>query len=331
MAVLGTFALSLFSSGGSLSVLPGKGKVSDPQIYDRILSRIAGGERYYPVVGEELRANGYATLEVFNWRTPLLWKSLAPLRPAIRRWLLTILAGTFVISAVFVTARVSRITLAITLLTALGAAVLMSAPGAAAMGEAWAGSLVALSVCAYAKEKPWTGFGLGLLAMFVRELVAPFAVLATLIAARRRRWTEVWAWLLGGVAYGAYYGVHLAHVLAERSAADSPGVGSWVALGGLTFLLSTVQWNALLFFAPWPCVCACLALTVAGVLNPLCPSHVRWTAGVYAVLFLVIGQHFDRYWGYLTWPTWALACGFGADHVVAACRSLWDDSTATAQ
>ena len=36
MTVLGTFALSLFFSGGSLSALPSKGKVSDPEIYDRI-------------------------------------------------------------------------------------------------------------------------------------------------------------------------------------------------------------------------------------------------------------------------------------------------------
>jgi hypothetical protein len=321
-AVLATFILGLFSAGGSLARVPPQPKVSDPEVYDRILDRLAGGESYYVVVGDELRSNGYATREIFNWRTPVLWRTLATVHPRVRRILLTTLAGLFAVAAVAVTGRVSRAAWVVTATTAIGVAVLMSAPGAVAMGEAWAGCLIGLSICAYARGKSWTGFGLGLVAMFVRELVAPFAVLAALIAAARRRWLEAGAWLVGGVVYAAYYTFHLLHILAERSPTDPPGASSWVAFGGLTFLLSAVQWNALLFFAPWPVVCACLALIVAGVLNPRCPTHARWTAAAYALLFLVIGKHFDRYWGYLTWPAWSLACGFGADRIVGVCRAL---------
>ena len=169
----------------------------------------------------------------------------------------------------------------------------------------------------------WLGFCLGLLAMFVRELAAPFALVATAVAVGRGRWREVGAWLLGGVVYVTYYSLHLMNVLAQRSPADTPGAESWVSFGGLTFLLSTVQWNGLLFFAPWPFVCACLALIVGGIASSRCPVHVRWTAAVYAILFLAIGKHYDRYWGYLTWPTWSLACGCGADRLVSSCRTLW--------
>ncbi len=320
--MVATFTVSLFRPEGSLSRLPDHAKVSDPEVYDRILSRLGAGESYYTIVGDELRTNGYATREVFNWRTPLLWRSLAPLRPQVRRILLTTLGVLFVIAAVLLMARTSAAAAVLTATMAIGTALLMSAPAASAMGEAWAGGLIGLSVCAYARGRSWTGLTLGLLAMFVRELVAPYAVLATVIAATRHRWREVGAWLLGGIGYAAYYGIHVAHVLAERSAADAPGATSWVAFAGLTFLLSAVQWNALLFFAPWPFVCACLGLIVGGVLSPRFPLHARWTTGVYILFFLIIGQHFDRYWGYLIWPVWSLACGFGFDRVIVECRTL---------
>jgi hypothetical protein len=328
--MLAVFTASLFWTQGSLARLPDRPRVSDPEIYDRILYRLGAGEPYYVVVGSELRANGFATQEVFNWRTPLLWRTLAPLRPWVRRVLLSALGVAFAVVAALVAAGTSRASAVVTAVMSIGVAVLMSAPGAVAMGEAWAGGLIGLSVCAYARGRSWAGLGLGLLAMFVRELVAPYAVLATFIAAARRRWLEAGAWLVGGLAYGAYYGVHLTHVLAQRSPLDAPGQGSWLAFGGLTFLLSAVQWNALLFFAPWPLVCLSLALIVGAILNPRCPLHARWATAVYAIFFLVVGQHFDRYWGYLTWPVWALACGSGADLVLTSSRALMKSSVGQA-
>ncbi len=54
--MLATFTVSLFRPEGSLSRLPDHGKVSDPEVYDRILSRLGAGEPYYTIVGDELRS-----------------------------------------------------------------------------------------------------------------------------------------------------------------------------------------------------------------------------------------------------------------------------------
>ncbi|MEO7271578.1 MAG: hypothetical protein ABI211_06175, partial [Vicinamibacterales bacterium] len=48
------------------------------------------------------------------------------------------------------------------------------------------------------------------------------------------------------------------------------------------------------------------------------PPHLRLTAAAYLLMFLVVGQPFDRYWGLLVWPAWALACGHGAAAIAAA-------------
>jgi hypothetical protein len=317
-----TFVLSVATGPGSRSSPHLPTSLTDPQVYDRMLSRLRAGESYYTVVGSELRANKYATVEVFNWRTPLLWRSLAPLPPGLRRGLLTALAVLGAVFATVLAQRRSAIAAAVTGVASLGVAIMMSAPGSVGMGEAWAGVLVGLSVCAYAQGGNLTAVACGLLAIFVRELVAPYTLICTALAVRRRRWGEVATWLIGGVAYAVYYGIHMMQVSAHRLPTDMPGAGSWVAWGGLPFLLSTVEWNSWLFFAPWAFVGFALSIIVAGVLAEHAPVHLRLTAGVYGLMFLVVGQPFDRYWGFLVWPTWMLACGFGADAIVEAVRTL---------
>jgi len=317
--VLLTFAASATRSAGSASAMSAAPRVADPVVYDRILTRLRAGEGYYVVIGGELRAHLYATREVFNWRTPLLWRSLALVSPRVRRGGLTALSLVAGLAATLTALRrVSRLASLVTGLAALGVVVIASAPGTVAMGEAWAGAFVGVAVCAYVAGRRGAAVTAGLIAMFVRELVAPFTLVCAAIALAERRWREVAAWVAGGLAYAVYYGLHLSQISAHRLPTDLPGEGSWMAWGGLTFLLTTVQWNGLLLLAPWGAVAAALALIVAGVLSARSPVHLRLTAGVYLVAFLVVGQAFDRYWGLLVWPTWALACGYGAQAVADA-------------
>ena len=71
------------------------------------------------------------------------------------------------------------------------------------------------------------------------------------------------------------------------------------------------------------------SLITAGVLAEKAPPHLRLTSAAYALMFLAIGQSFDRYWGLLPWPTWMLACGFGADAILSAVRVLVDNDPQT--
>src|SRR5438874_1953192 len=55
--------------GGATGAVQEGGK--DLEAYRRIVARVHTGEDYYRAAGEELRAGGYATSSVFNWRPPL--------------------------------------------------------------------------------------------------------------------------------------------------------------------------------------------------------------------------------------------------------------------
>src|SRR5438067_756904 len=43
----------------------------DLQVYRSIVARVHAGEDYYAAAGAELRANGYPTGSLFNWRPPI--------------------------------------------------------------------------------------------------------------------------------------------------------------------------------------------------------------------------------------------------------------------
>jgi hypothetical protein len=313
-----TFGLAMLRSSGSVAAIAVLPRVQDPVVYDRILARLRGGEGYYVVIGDELRSHGYATLEVFNWRTPLLWRSLARVPPPVRRGGLVALSLAAVIAATMAASRCGSVAALVTGVFGLGVVLMASAPGSVAMGEAWAGALMGISVSAYALERRAVGVTAGILAMFVRELVAPYTLVCAGVALAERRWREAAAWILGGIAYAVYYSIHLSAVWAHRLTTDLPGEGSWVAWGGLSFLLTTVQWNGLLLLAPWAAVATALAVIVAGVFTPTSPAHVRLSAAAYLLMFLIVGQPFDRYWGLLVWPVWALTCGHGAAAILGA-------------
>jgi hypothetical protein len=329
VALVVVFAVGLRYRGGSIAGVSESVAITDPEVYDHVLARLRGGEPYYTVVGSELREHHYATEEVFNWRTPVFWSGLARLPVRLRHALLIALTLLVCLRAVAVAFGRSVLAAVVTGIAALGAGLLLAGPPSLSMGEAWAGGLVGLSVCAYARKRNRVGFGLGVAALFIRELVAPYTLICTFLAARERRWREVAAWLVAGIAYVVYYGVHLTRIWAHKLPTDLSSDGSWLAFGGLTFLLSTVQWNAFLIFSPWMFVALTFSLITAGVLAEKAPPHLRLTSAAYALMFLAIGQSFDRYWGLLPWPTWMLACGFGADAILSAVRVLVDNDPQT--
>ena len=122
----------------------------------------------------------------------------------------------------------------------LGVLVTLAAPDAIFVSEAWAGAFIGLSACAFALSRRSLAVGLGVGAVFVRELATPYCVVCTLLAARQRRWGEVSAWAVGALAYAVYYTWHVKQVLAERTAADLAHGASWLAMPGVPFLQATL-------------------------------------------------------------------------------------------
>lgn len=298
-------------------VVPG---IVDVVTYRAIQSRLRTGEPYYDVIGDELRRGKYATREAFNWRTPLLWSSLARVPEAAGRTLL-ITFGVLLLAATL--AATVHQPLSVTLssnIMQVGAVIAVVVPGAFLFGEDWAGVLIGLSVCMYGRKQTRWAVPLGLLALFVRELAAPYCVACTIAAAVNRRWREVGVWLGGACLYAVYYGWHLVHVWEHRLPTDLALTSSWLELGGLPFLLQKAHWHAWLFASPPWATALALAAVGLGISAARAPLHVRLASAVYVGFFLAAGKSFNGYWGLVAWPTWALACGFGADVFVEAAR-----------
>ena len=197
----------------------------------------------------------------------------------------------------------------------LGSLLLTSAAAAPFRAEAWAGALIGGSVIVYARGRTGAGVSLALLALFVRELAAPYCVACTLAAVWRRRWTEVTWWSAGAAAYAAYYAWHVSHVLPLRLATDVGHGSSWLEFGGLPFILATLEMSGWLFMLPHVWHVGALVLVLAGLLHARTPCHARLAGMAYLAWFAVVGKVFDHYWGLMAAPTWGLVSGFGAEAV----------------
>jgi hypothetical protein len=284
-------------------------------MYKAIVARVRAGEPYHVTVGSELRSRGYASREIFNWRTPLLMSTLAAAPSGTPRVALVLLAGAVSVGAVLVARRHGPRVWAPTAVLLSGTFLLSAAPDAVYMAEPWSGLLIGAAVVAYTAARPTMAVVLGLLALFVRELAAPFCVACTLVALYRRRFREVALWLGGAVVYGLYYGWHVSKVLPLRLPTDVGHASSWLEGGGLAFVVSTIEWSGWQFMLPAPWNGVTFALLLAGLAHERVPSYARVTALAYLAWFSVAGKAFDHYWGLMAAPVWMMCAAYGVDQV----------------
>lgn len=296
----------------------------DIEMYAAIVKRIRAGERYHVAVGSELRQRHYPTIPVFNWRTPLLYSVLARIPESAGRLVLVGLGLVLLAASLTVLAGRSPAMVIVGLLLQVGAAISFLVPEAAVMSEAWAGVLVGLSMCAYLKGTNQAGASLGLLALFIRELVAPYAVLCTLLALQARRKGELLIWIFGAIAYAVYYGWHFMSVSALYQPGDFAHHYSWFYGGGLPFILNTLRMNAFLLVSPRWISAAMLALLVAACASPSTSVRLRSSVAVYLGFFFIAGQPFNYYWGLITVALWPLAIPDGVTSLGAAGSAIRD-------
>lgn len=298
---------------------------NDVATYQTIVATLRTGAPYYPTLGFELRRGGYPTRSAFNWRTPLLLSAVSAVpegvSEAVGRGLL--FALLLALCRALATMRQHSTAVWIASMMQVGALAVLAVPSAVVVGEAWAGVFIGISVWAYGRQRPAFGVTLGLLALFVRELAAPYCVACAIIAAVNRRWRELGGWIGGACVYAAYYGWHLTQVWAHQLPTDIAHSSSWLEFGGLPFLLATVRWQAWLLVLPAPLTALALVLIVAGIADARTPLHVRAAGAVYVLFFLAAGKPFNSYWGMMAWPTWALACGYGVDTTGQAIRTAF--------
>src|SRR4029079_8090159 len=150
---------------------PGEG---DVVMYQAMIADLRHGSGYYDAIGGELRQRGYATREIFNLRMPLLMMTLATISDAAGRTILVVLA-ILLTMATFATAAPGGWRW-LSVFMQGGAIALFAGTDFRVMGEPWSGLMVGFSLCAFIAGWRRTAITLGLLALFIRELAAPYCV-----------------------------------------------------------------------------------------------------------------------------------------------------------
>jgi hypothetical protein len=299
---------------------PSRG-VSDIDLYRAEASRIAAGESYYDAAKSELEARGYPTQSIFNWRTPLPVWLVGVLSPAWAQAIVAAVAIGLLVVAGHVVAKESGLGRSLlTLLFLIGAVLSVALRGAYIMPEVWCGVLIAASLVCYGIERRGLAVLLGVAALFLRELAAPYCVVCALFALSQRRWSEVRDWALGAVAYATFYAWHLTQILPLIDPGARGHSEGWLQFGGAAFVISLVQMNVFLLLLPqWvSAIYLILALLGFTALESDWGRRAAWTACAFSLFFGVVGQPFNQYWGSVFAPLFAL----GAAHGVAATVDL---------
>lgn len=291
---------------------PADGAKRDALLFRAVADRVHAGEGYYEAFGSELRSRGYPTRSVFNWRLPLFaWLNGKLPNLLWGQALLSALALSAVLMVYQAVRAESGVATAMATVVLVGLALAPCLrPNIFLTTELWAGTLIMLSIAAYALG--WRGLGVvaGLFALFFRELALPYGLISLALAFRQGRRREVLAWIAGLALFAAYLALHAMEVVRHQTATDLGHEQGWVRFGGVEFLLTTVGIHILLAEFPRWTWAVYLPLSVLGLASwrGEMGTRVALTAGTYLAAFAVVGQAFNNYWGLIDAPL--LALGF---------------------
>jgi hypothetical protein len=350
-----SLAVSLSPWRSGFADAPDRG-AGDVQLYRAEVDRIQQGEGYYQAAATELRARGYPTRSIFNWRTPLpMW--LVGQLPH-RQWGRVLTGGMALLVLVLAFRLLQRDgslrQAAAGTILLFGALLPCFLDDIFIMPDVWAGLFMVLSLCLLSLERrderqaspslylnptAW-GVVCGVAAMFLRDLAGPYCLLMAVWSFLRRRRAESLSWLTGLAAYAIYFfGWHARQVAALTTPDDLAHHAGWAQLGGLPFVLSTAQMNCFLLLLPQWVTAVYLPLAMLGLAAwrrtaiPAEPGsaasrisgqvpgaeRIGLTACLYLALFAAIGHPFNQYWGQLIAP---LLC-FGFVRSPGAIAALW--------
>jgi hypothetical protein len=300
---------------------PGRG-VGDVDLYLMEVALVRSGSDYYEAAKLEIQSRGYPTQSIFNWRTPLpVWLVAQLPSNCVAVLITSILAICVLMFGCVAIARDGGLGRAgLCLLFLSGAVMPGMLKGAFILPEVWSGLFIGLSLCFYGLGARAAGVLFGIMALFFRELAAPYCVICFALAAYERRRSEVVGWLVGFVAYVAFYAWHIAQILPLMSSDGLAHADTWLQFGGAAFVISLVQTNAYLLLLPQWVTALFFALALVG--------FAGWQSGwgkqaalaacAYVAAFGCVGYAFNQYWGAMISPLLA----FGAAQGPGAIRDL---------
>ena len=302
----------------------GKAKDGDFQLYQNIVEQIHTGKDYYSAADNELHKMGYATRSVFNWRLPVLAWLLGHLQ-SIRTGQILVFVLALISLLIWMTAFYQkRYDLWQTFLGGMiisGPVIYSFMHGPVMFHEFWAGTLIALSLGAYARGWRIAAVISGLMALLLRELSLPFVCVMMVLAYMEGQRREALFWLIGILAFGGELLLHWSIVSKLITENDRTIQGGWIVFSGWPFVLRTAQMNVYLLAAP-PWITAIIMplslLGLAGWRDEL-GLRVACTVGIYVLAFLMVGRPVNVYWGLM----YNFVLPLGLLHAPAALRDLW--------
>lgn len=280
--------------------------IGDFALYANIAARVAAGENYYAAALAEQRAHNYPTTPFVTVRLPTLaWVNAALGTQAT--WALTIallLTNTIAWSARLKEGSGPVMQVAVALLVLAGG-VFAFEPRAGLLHELIAGSLLSLALALWRPDRWWRALPFAALALAVRELALPFALLWLAFALCARSWREAGAVALVIALFVLGLALHAEGVAAHASPLDRPSPG-WTGLAGPQLaLLSLARLTALLALPL--ALAAPLALLPllgwAGLGGRLGPFASLWFAG-FALAVSVFARSANFYWVMLVLPAY---------------------------
>jgi hypothetical protein len=297
-------------AGGARPPAASRSGPADLALYQRIIDDVRSGQSYYAAAVREQRAGAYPLRPFLAVRPPTLALALAALpSDAARRLSISFLALAVLLAWGWRFARLWRgptqVAAALVVLCT-GVAPSLAGPSYA-LHECWAGLLIALSLALRRPGRWIASLTVGLAAVSVRELAAPYLLVMAVLAWRDGKRGECAAWSAGLLAFLAGMAFHAAAVQPLLRPGDlaSPG---WIGLGGWPYLLTLLQWNAPLVAAPHWALAVVAPFAVLGLLARGGPLGDRLALTVlgYAAAFLIVGRPDNSYWGLVIAPLWPI-------------------------
>lgn len=299
LAILGLCSLlGLLSLGGPRAPYE-EGQGEDFELYQRIVERMRDGEGYYQATGEELRTRGYAVRPSWNWRLPTLAFILS-FQSSTHQSLC--IFGALAFFSVFLWGQIlhrfcSRRRMIFGLILFILAYLPLLREYPIYFHETWGGMLLSISMAALI-QKRWTLSVLfTLLALCVRELAVPYAMILLAGACFQRRRKEA---LLLGAAMLLYAGLLIAHTTQVNALLRPDDIAKdWWGLPGWSHVLETARFSAFLLITPRWLDALLLPLILIGLWGWPHEGGIYLGSVVtaYLCVFSVLGNPDNAYWG----------------------------------
>ena len=279
----------------------GKG---DIDLYRTIITRMRDGEGFYAVTGEEQLQRGYPVRPFLTWRLPTSAWLISTVGDTLGSALLNLLAMLAMLAWVdfLRSAGLSRVQILTGSMMVFSGLVLMIMPQLLYLHEAWAGTLIALSLPL--RSRYWQlSVLVGITALAFRELALPYVLVMLGCAVWEGRRRETFWWGFGLLVFLAGLGLHAAMVSSHLGPVAPQGEG-WLAMGGWPFVVATSRWNLIfLLTETWLAALSLpLLLLAAWAWKGPVGLRLKLTLWCYCLAFLFVGRSNNDYWGIMLAP-----------------------------